>query len=54
MDVAQVSDWLKNTILGIVVLGAIGSLVAPQDSGRELERWNPPFALAPSLGRAFR
>jgi uncharacterized membrane protein HdeD (DUF308 family) len=28
MDVTQVSDWLKNTIPGIVVLGAIGSLVA--------------------------
>jgi hypothetical protein len=26
----------------------------PQYSGRELERWNPPPALAPSLVRAFR
>jgi len=28
MDVIQIEIWLKNTILGLVVLGAVGSLVA--------------------------
>lgn len=28
MDFAHLTDWLKNTIPGIVILGAIGSIVA--------------------------
>ncbi len=28
MDYVQVSEWLKNTILGIIILGAIGSIAA--------------------------
>ena len=28
MDIAALSDWLKNSIPGIVLLGAFGSIVA--------------------------
>jgi hypothetical protein len=46
MDLAPLSDWLKTTIPGIIVLGAIGSILAA------LVIWLVNRLLLPVLGKA--